>query len=261
MLQDCSHNRLERAAVRNVRLELVFLLSIAFLTCGSQEQSDWEEAQKENTPASYKAYLDKHPHGAFVEQAESLHTARLEQMDWESAREEHNLLSYKAYLDRYPQGAFVADAESLQDVRTTELAKYYLALSRLQAFKDQFCPYFLNLDAYTAPSGAMFGLTLLHLARVQGDSILSRGQLKQMTVELGEVLMPIWEQNKELLETGRIIVEIDDYTADYFKVRPTVLSLIVSNMTLLDSLNTEMVQKIDTVEMKEYVRLVENTKE
>ncbi|WP_298917747.1 SUMF1/EgtB/PvdO family nonheme iron enzyme [uncultured Algimonas sp.] len=80
----------------------------------AQERADWERAARENTVASYEAYLAKHPAGPNADEARArisaMQASAADKAAWQAAEAAGTADAYQQYLTSFPQGAHVASA-------------------------------------------------------------------------------------------------------------------------------------------------------
>ncbi|MEM7729706.1 MAG: SUMF1/EgtB/PvdO family nonheme iron enzyme [Pseudomonadota bacterium] len=80
----------------------------------ARERADWERAARENTVASYEAYLAEHPTGPNAGTARSriaaMQASAADNAAWAAADAAGTADAYERYLTSFPQGAYVAQA-------------------------------------------------------------------------------------------------------------------------------------------------------
>jgi hypothetical protein len=108
------------------------LFLAAFLvSCGP---SALREAQLQDTPEAYEAYLRQHP---VAEQRDFL-VERIDELRWLTAKERNDQEGFRAYLDRHPDGRHAEDARRREEESAWRAAREATAEAPLQAFLTAF---------------------------------------------------------------------------------------------------------------------------
>ncbi len=89
------------------------LLAASFLASCDRRESDWRDAQRQDSPASYQAYLERHPTGAHAAEARAWLEARRESEEWARAERLGTPEAWQRYLAGWPEGRHAEEARRL----------------------------------------------------------------------------------------------------------------------------------------------------
>ncbi|MCB9274326.1 MAG: SUMF1/EgtB/PvdO family nonheme iron enzyme [Lewinellaceae bacterium] len=100
------------------------------------EAAAWAEAQRLNTLAGYRQFLEAFP-GSFHTQEAGKQIAELEETAvWESARRFNTVAAYNQYLDKYPNGKKAREAiEAMEKLEETSAWNIALGRNTVAAFR------------------------------------------------------------------------------------------------------------------------------
>lgn len=116
----------------------------------AQEAADWEQAARENTVASYQAYLDKHPAGPNASEARArigaIQASAADNAAWQQAEALNTVAAYEQYLTSFPQGRYTMQAQAAIEALRPRPGR---------TFQDcPSCPLMVTLPSGTAQLGA-----------------------------------------------------------------------------------------------------------
>lgn len=89
------------------------ILAASLLASCDRRESDWRDAQRQDSPASYRAYLERHPTGAHAAEARAWLEARRESEEWARAERLGTPEAWQRYLAGWPEGRHAEEARRL----------------------------------------------------------------------------------------------------------------------------------------------------
>jgi len=118
---------MKRSVALYFRWAVFCLLALALLTatsCGDNGKSAWERSVQQNTPGSYRQFIQQYPKSEFTRPAQEKLFA-LEDEAWKASLSEKDSDSaIKQYLSLFPDGKHVAIAATVLELRAA-LPKYF----------------------------------------------------------------------------------------------------------------------------------------
>jgi len=118
-------NRALKTCVTARALSLTVLAVLAATACGTSEKTSWEQALQQNTPESYRQFIQRYPQGRFLQSARE-RFAGLDSEAWTNAVSEKNGDSaLRQYLHFFPDGAHAAKATAVLELEAV-LAQHFL---------------------------------------------------------------------------------------------------------------------------------------
>jgi hypothetical protein len=89
------------------------VLAASILASCDRRESAWRDARRQDTPASYRAYLERHPTGAHAAEARAWLEERRESEEWARAERLGTPEAWQRYLAGWPEGRHAEEARRL----------------------------------------------------------------------------------------------------------------------------------------------------
>ncbi len=138
------------------------------------ERSKWELAQRENSIDSYLAYMDEHPQGTYVAEAQQkMYSLKSNEAEaWENLRVSENAIEFTTFLETYPQSPYERMVKNRFDSLTWESS---LKDNSPQAYRD-----YLNMSNSGEISGQYIGEAQKRLSMLEQTTPIDESDLERI---------------------------------------------------------------------------------
>jgi len=128
--------------VKPTRAIYPLIAATAVLAACNSAQSDWKNADSQNTTAAYQDFLTQHPNDTHAQEARDRIKKLEDDQAWANAQKANTADGYQQYLQREPSGAHTQEARdqvtALERVADWKTAQQTNTVGALQGFMQKY---------------------------------------------------------------------------------------------------------------------------